>query len=153
VAASIEGESFGSVQPKKIARTIKGHDPARVCSPYRREPYLTLATNVRFGSLCGSRLARFAREPTCSYEYSRVVVKGRMRKIALAFVVAVLPTWAAAQQTNQPPKYPKKAPRPHSTIGNPCAQYGVGFARVAGSDICIKIGGSVGVEAGGSSRR
>ena len=89
----------------------------------------------------------------CSYEYPRVVVKGPMRKIALALVVAVLPTWAAAQQTNWPPKYPKKTLRPHSTIGNPCAQYGVGFARVAGSDICIKIGGSVGVEAGGSSRR
>ena len=76
-----------------------------------------------------------------------------MRKLALALIVAVLPTWAAAQQTNQPPKYSKKALRPHSTIGNPCAQYGVGFARVAGSDTCVKIGGSVGVEAGRSSRR
>src|SRR6516162_6656822 len=76
-----------------------------------------------------------------------------MRKIALALIVVMLPTLSAAQQTNRAPTHLKKAVRPHTAIGNPCAQYGEGFARIAGSDTCIKIGGSVGAEAGGSSRR
>jgi hypothetical protein len=77
-----------------------------------------------------------------------------MRKIVLALIVAVLPTWVAAQQSNQPPKHsPKSRTTVHSVSGNPCAKYGVGFAKIAGSDTCIKIGGSVSVEAGGSTRR
>jgi hypothetical protein len=76
-----------------------------------------------------------------------------MRKIALALIVVMLPTLSAAQQTNRAPKHLKKAVRPHTATGNPCAQYGAGFARIAGSDTCIKIGGSVGAEVGGSSRR
>jgi len=75
------------------------------------------------------------------------------RKIVLALFIAVLPTLAAAQQTSRPSKPSKKVDTLHSASGNPCAKYGVGFAKVAGSDTCIKIGGSVGVEAGGSSRR
>ena len=71
-----------------------------------------------------------------------------MRKIVLALIVAVLPTWVAAQQSNQPPKNSPKSRTVHSVSGNPCAKYGVGFAKVAGSDTCIKIGGSVSVELG-----
>ena len=81
-----------------------------------------------------------------------MVKKGLMRKITLVLIVAMLPTWVAAQQTNRAPKHLKK-PVQISAVGNPCAQYGVGFARIAGSDTCIKIGGSVGAEAGGGSRR
>lgn len=42
-----------------------------------------------------------------------------------------------------------KAQRPP---GNPCAQFGLGFARIEGSDTCIQIGGSVGIGIGGSVR-
>ena len=76
-----------------------------------------------------------------------------MRKIVLAAVIAAVPTWVAAQQSNQPPKHPPKSTKLQPGKSNPCAQYGVGFARIAGSDTCIKIGGSVSVEGGGSSRR
>lgn len=76
-----------------------------------------------------------------------------MRTLMLAAVVAALPTWVAAQQSNQPPKHPPKSRTLHSAGGNACAQYGPGFAKIAGSDTCIKIGGSVSVEGGGSARR
>ena len=76
-----------------------------------------------------------------------------MRKIVLAAVVAVLPTYAAAQQSSLPSKPSSKSKTLHAVSRNPCAQYGVGFARVAGSGLCVKIGGSVSVEAGGSGRR
>ena len=75
-----------------------------------------------------------------------------MRKIFLAVVVAMLPTWAVAQQSSPPKKHPTSdALRP--VRGNPCAEYGAGFVKVEGSDTCIKTGGSVSVEAGGSARR
>jgi hypothetical protein len=74
-------------------------------------------------------------------------------KIVLAVVVAVLPTWVAvAQQSGQPPKNSPKSGTQHPVSGNPCARYGVGFVKIAGSDTCVKIGGSVSVEAGGSAR-
>jgi Porin subfamily len=76
-----------------------------------------------------------------------------MRKLMLAAIVAALPTWVVAQNSNQPPKHPPKSRTIHPAGGNSCAQYGVGFARIAGSDTCIKIGGSVSVEGGGSARR
>jgi hypothetical protein len=82
-----------------------------------------------------------------------VVIKDLMRKIVIVLVIAVLPTWAAAQETSRPPKHSKKAHTQHSASGNPCAKYGVGFAKVAGSDTCIKIGGGNGIDSGGSSRR
>jgi hypothetical protein len=80
-------------------------------------------------------------------------MKALMRKITLALIVVMLPALSAAQHTNRPPKHSKKPVKPHTAIVNPCAQYGPGFARIAGSDTCLKIGGGVGAEAGGSSRR
>jgi hypothetical protein len=82
-------------------------------------------------------------------------IKVLMRKIVLAIVVAVLPAWVAvAQQSNQPPKnQPKSKTLNPPVSGNPCAQYGPGFVKVAGSDMCVKIGGSVSIEAKGSARR
>jgi hypothetical protein len=80
------------------------------------------------------------------------VIKELMRKIVIALVIAVLPTWAAAQETSRTPNQSKKTHTLHSA-GNPCAKYGVGFAKLAGSDTCIKIGGSVSIDSGGSSRR
>jgi hypothetical protein len=76
-----------------------------------------------------------------------------MKKIALAVVIAMIPTWVAAQQTSRPPKQSKKSQTQQTATGNSCAQYGVGFARVPGTNTCLKIGGGVGAEAGGSSRR
>ena len=75
-----------------------------------------------------------------------------MRKIVLAGVVALLPTFAVAQQSSQPPKKSPKSGTLHPVRHNPCANYGVGFAKIAGSDTCIKIGGSVSVEGGGGGR-
>ena len=82
-------------------------------------------------------------------------IKELMKKIVLAIVVAVLPTWVAvAQQPNQPRKNPPKSRTLHpAASGNPCAQYGPGFVKVAGSGMCVKIGGGVSFEAGGSGRR
>ena len=72
-----------------------------------------------------------------------------MRKIVLAVVVAVLPTWVAvAQQSSQPPKNTPKSGALRPVSSNPCAKYGVGFVKVEGSDTCVKIGGGVSVEAG-----
>ncbi len=78
-----------------------------------------------------------------------------MKKIILALVVTVLlPTWAAvAQQSSKPPKNSAKSGTLHPVRGNPCMKYGVGFVRIEGSGTCVKIGGSVSVEAGGSARR
>ena len=72
------------------------------------------------------------------------------RKFTLAAVVALLPAYAAAQQSSQPAKHSKPG-KPHPVTSNPCAEYGVGFAKLAGSDTCVKIGGGVRVE-GGSGR-
>jgi hypothetical protein len=72
-----------------------------------------------------------------------------MGKIVLAVVVAVLPTWVAvAQQSSQPLKNSRKSSTLHPIKGNPCAMYGAGFVKIAGSDTCVKIGGSVRVDAG-----
>jgi len=75
-----------------------------------------------------------------------------MRKISLALVVAVLPTWAAvAGEPVQRPAKPFGQQRPVS--GNPCAQFGAGYVKVEGSSTCVKIGGHVSVQAGGSAPR
>jgi hypothetical protein len=77
-----------------------------------------------------------------------------MRKIVLAVVIAMLPNLVAvAQQSSQQPKNSPKSGTLHPVRHNPCAKYGVGFAKIAGSDTCVKIGGSVSVEGGGSARR
>lgn len=36
---------------------------------------------------------------------------------------------------------------------NPCAAFGPGFARVDGTDTCVKVGGAASVEAGSNFRR
>jgi porin-like protein len=81
------------------------------------------------------------------------VIKEPMKKIVVALVFGLLPTWVAAQQSSQPPKHSPKSGTRHPVSSNPCAKYGVGFAKIAGSDTCLKIGGSVGVESGGGARR
>ncbi|MGC2779957.1 MAG: porin [Bradyrhizobium sp.] len=46
----------------------------------------------------------------------------------------------------------QSAPRRGAVTINPCAAYGANFARVAGTDTCVKVGGAVGVEMGSSVR-
>ena len=70
-----------------------------------------------------------------------------MRKIIIAVIAAGLPICvAAAEQPRKPPASATLRP----VRDNPCAAYGPGFVKVEGSSTCVKIGGSVSVEAGGS---
>jgi hypothetical protein len=64
-----------------------------------------------------------------------------MRKIMIVAIVGALPTCGAAAEL---PK--KTASPPREVKTNPCAAYGAGFVRVAGSDTCVKVGGTVRVE-------
>lgn len=57
---------------------------------------------------------------------------------ALIAVASLSPAFAAGPQ----PVPRNQAPPLHADPG-PCAQYGAGFVKVAGSDTCIKAGASV----------
>jgi hypothetical protein len=73
-------------------------------------------------------------------------VKEDMQKLFVVLAV-LLPGAADAEQSKPQPK-PLVALRPVKQ--NPCAQYGPGFARVAETDTCIRIGGSGSVDIGGT---
>ena len=77
-----------------------------------------------------------------------------MRTIFPVIVLALLSASAASAQQfrdDKPGKPAKTLPlRPAKAAANPCAEYGLGFARVEGSSTCIKIGGSLSVGVGGS---
>ncbi len=76
--------------------------------------------------------------------------------VSLAALLALASTACASAQQQQKHK-PRKHPAheatttltPRSPSHNPCAQYGAGFVRAADSDTCVRIGGYVGIEAGG----
>jgi hypothetical protein len=55
-----------------------------------------------------------------------------------------LPPRKPAQTATKPPQ--------RSPQANPCAAYGSDFVRMEGSDTCVKLGGGIGIGAGGSSR-
>jgi hypothetical protein len=74
-----------------------------------------------------------------------------MRKIILALVVVVVPTWVSVAEERVP--RPARPSGPLRPVGNPCAAYGAGYVKVEGSSTCIKIGGSVSVQGGGSAPR
>jgi len=77
--------------------------------------------------------------------------KELMRKLFFVIVLVTLPTCVAvAQQAGQQPNQPPKVGARAVKI-DPCAKYGPGFIQVRGSDVCIKIGGSV-EASGGASR-
>lgn len=63
---------------------------------------------------------------------------------------------AIAAETGTALKLPKSippgklAPRASASAGNPCAGYGPGFARVDGTETCIKVGGAIRVDVGTS---
>jgi hypothetical protein len=67
-----------------------------------------------------------------------------MKKLFLTLFVALLPTIAvAAEKSGQPAKKHVKSSTLRPAKGNPCAQYGAGFAQVGGTSTCMKIGGGV----------
>jgi hypothetical protein len=71
-------------------------------------------------------------------------------------VIALLPASPVVAEQPRTPKPDKpvssgrQLPLKGAAAGNPCAAYGPGFVRVAGSETCVKIGGAVSVEVGGS---
>lgn len=72
-----------------------------------------------------------------------------MGKSILALMIGLLPAWGAVAQQSTP--HPKKAATvrpPHQAKAKACAEYGPGFAKVDGSDVCVKIGGTISVESG-----
>jgi hypothetical protein len=68
-----------------------------------------------------------------------------MRTVIYATMLAALPISATAAEL---PK--KTTPAPREVKVNPCAAYGAGYVRIEGTTTCVKVGGSVSVEAGGS---
>ncbi len=70
-----------------------------------------------------------------------------MRKLSIVAALALTITPAVAEQTrplkfDQPAKtLPVKEPKYDSS----CAAYGAGFVKVAGTDTCVKVGGSVSI--------
>ncbi len=68
-------------------------------------------------------------------------------------MVAMLPVSLATAEPANAPKLPKTAPDKllplkGASAANGCAAYGPGFAKVDGSDTCVKIGGSARVDVG-----
>lgn len=78
------------------------------------------------------------------------------RSLTIFIVSLMVIAWsgtASAQHDKRKPRKPAaqeatSAPAPRTTPRDPCAQYGAGFTRMPGSDTCVRIGGSVGVEGG-----
>jgi hypothetical protein len=78
-----------------------------------------------------------------------------MRNILLAIAVAMLPAAAAEPSRSQKVDKPQDSgwllPLKGAGAGNPCAAYGPGFVKLAGTDTCVKIGGAAGIGTGISS--
>lgn len=69
---------------------------------------------------------------------------------------AVMPAQAETPSRTAPvasPSSTKVLPLKSTTGANPCSAYGAGFVRVEGTGSCVKIGGSIGVGVGASTRR
>jgi Porin subfamily len=78
-----------------------------------------------------------------------------MRTLFLAMIIAVLSGSTVladpANRTKLDYTTPlDRLPPAKSTAGNPCAAFGPGFAKVAGTDTCVKVGGAVRVDVGGA---
>jgi hypothetical protein len=87
-----------------------------------------------------------------------LIVAMRVRSAALAAFLGVFvmmpPAYAQRKEALRPPRDQINAPvskPPRAPASHPCAQFGPGFARVDGTDTCIKIGGSIGIGGGISS--
>ena len=87
-----------------------------------------------------------------------------MRMIALALVMVATPASLALAQSADPKGVNMRAlgdrtvapvAKPGGSPGSmkPCPEYGAGFYRLAGSDTCVRLGGSVGTDLGTSRQR
>jgi hypothetical protein len=82
-------------------------------------------------------------------------------RLTIALLVAGLlaPAVPAIAQTRDLKALGKKLDAPvtkptsRGTGMKPCPEYGAGFYRLAGSDTCVRVGGSVGVDIGTSNVR
>ena len=77
-----------------------------------------------------------------------------MRIFFLAMIIAVLLGSAVladpANRTKLNYSTPlDRLPPAKSAAGNPCAAFGPGFVKVAGTDTCVKVGGAFSVDARG----
>jgi hypothetical protein len=78
-----------------------------------------------------------------------------MRTYLLSLLVAVASGSAVLADSTGRGKFdfttpPDRLPPPKSATGNSCAAFGPGFVKVAGTDTCVKIGGSVQIDGGGA---
>jgi hypothetical protein len=77
-----------------------------------------------------------------------------MRNIFIAILIAMLPVSMAAAESSGARKPDKATPSskllPMKGAANACAAYGAGFAKVDGTDTCVKIGGAVSIGVGGA---
>ncbi len=79
------------------------------------------------------------------------MTRDQVRKLVLGFVVGALSTSSAlARDAVQQPRHDAKKPAhvQHPAKVKDCAQYGEGFAKIAGTNTCIKIGGYLRIEGG-----
>lgn len=71
----------------------------------------------------------------------------------LSLIIAATMAFAPQAALGQQPA-PKNTPRskaaisqntqkPKTVVRRPCSEYGAGFVRMAGSDTCVRIGGSI----------
>ena len=77
-----------------------------------------------------------------------------MRNILLAVLVTLLPPSIAAAEPFRLPKdkaVMSGSPAPAKPKVGSCSAYGAGFAKIDGSDTCVKVGGAVMVGVGGGS--
>ena len=75
--------------------------------------------------------------------------------LVVAALLLVSPVAADPYRATQPATsapLAKTLPLKGARSVNSCAAYGPGFVKVDGTDTCVKIGGSVSVGVGGSSR-
>jgi hypothetical protein len=74
-----------------------------------------------------------------------------MRNLLVAILVMLFPASLAATEPLRVPKDTTVLPsKPAKRSVNGCAAYGAGFAKVDGTDTCVKIGGAVSIGVGGS---
>ena len=67
----------------------------------------------------------------------------------MSIVAALVSLWAPIAPAQQRTRSPSAREEPRAQTD--CAAYGAGFVKVAGSDVCVRVGGRV--EAEGGARR
>jgi hypothetical protein len=84
-----------------------------------------------------------------------LTLDGVMRTIVLLMLVAASSASAALADPAGRPKLdfatPPSKVLPLKGASNSCAAYGAGFTKVEGTDTCVKVGGSVRVDASGGA--